>query len=498
MKNSKRFSSSAEKVIIIGSGIGGLSTAIILAKLGFDVTVLERNFQPGGLMRSYRRDGVECSVGVHYLGSLDKGQILRTFFDYLGVTEAIPVTRMGRDGVVDRYLFNAPATHPEKFDLPEGLDAYEENLKRTFFHDEEQITRIMGPIRQAAAQLHGLDFLYGNDNAFSLLDQSQPLGEILDELGCSPGLRSVLAIPASWIGVPLYDCPAYYHNMALASYVSSSWRLHCSGADMADAFAMRLQELGGKITTGEEVSAIHAESRVVKGVQLKSGERLKADIVIGAVHPKVVLQMLSRKDVKPSYRQRISGLKDTHGIFSAHILVDAEHHPEVPHNIFKIDTDGDGNVPDLKYYQIRKSGREGWNLLSILTSGKDELWAPWVNTLSGRRGPDYLDAKEKHTAGLISEAEEVFGAFSDAKVIDAYTPLSMRDWVNSPGGSAYGVLRSSSQMLATALLNRTAVKGLYLAGQNVLAPGIIGTIMGSFNTVKLLLGPGEFNKHIQL
>ena len=37
-----------------------------------------------------------------------------------------------------------------------------------------------------------------------------------------------------------------------------------------------------------------------------------------------------------------------------------------------------------------------------------------MNTLSGRRGPDYLDAKEKHTAGLISEAEEVFGAFSDA------------------------------------------------------------------------------------
>ena len=56
-----------KKILIIGSGIGGLSTAIILAKLGFEVTVLEKNPQPGGLMRSYPRNGIECEVGVHYL-----------------------------------------------------------------------------------------------------------------------------------------------------------------------------------------------------------------------------------------------------------------------------------------------------------------------------------------------------------------------------------------------------------------------------------------------
>ena len=92
----------------------------------------------------------------------------------------------------------------------------------------------------------------------------------------------------------------------------------------------------------------------------------------------------------------------------------------------------------------------------------------------------------------------MFGSFNRAKILDTYTPLTMRDWVNSPGGSAYGVLRSSSQMLATAMLNRTAVKGLYLAGQNVMAPGIIGTIIGSFSTVKLILGLDEFKEKILL
>ena len=487
-----------EKVLIIGSGMGGLSTAIILAQLGYDVTVLEKNHRPGGLLRSYTRNGIECAVGVHYLGSLGEEQALRKFFDYLGVTEKIPVSRMGQDGIIDRYLFDAPATHPPHFDLPEGLDAFAENLKQAFPEEQECIGKIMAPIRKASVQLHGLDLLYSSENDFALLDQSQAYGKILDTLGCSPGLRSVLAIASSWIGVPLADCPAYYHNMALASYVSSSWRLRGSGADMADVLAHRLEELGGKIITGAAINYIHVSSRVVTGLQLASGESLAAGIVIGAVHPQVVLAMLPEGAVKPSYRNRISRLKNTHSVFSVQARIDARAHPEIPYNIFKVETDQAGNVPDLKYYQIRKSEKDGVNLLSILTSGKDALWAPWKDTLSGCRGNDYEDAKEQYGLELIREAEELFGDFQDLKVLDTYTPLTIRDWVNSPEGSAYGVLRSSSQTLATALLNRTAVKGLYLAGQNVMAPGVIGTIMGSFSTVKLILGADAFRKRVSL
>ncbi|WP_339135895.1 MAG: NAD(P)/FAD-dependent oxidoreductase [Candidatus Electrothrix sp. GW3-4] len=490
---------SKKKILIIGSGIGGLSTAIILTKLGFEATVLEKNRQTGGLMRSYPRDGIECEVGVHYLGSLDKGEILRKFFDYLGVTESIPVTRMGQGGVIDRYLFAASGKgrqleEPAVFDVPEGLDAFAENLQQAFPEEREAIAEILARLHKASEQLHGLDFLYGMESNFTLLDQADSLGEILNELHCSPRLRSILAVPSCWIGVPLQDCPAFYHNMALASYLSSSWRLDCSGSDMADVFAQRLLELGGKIITRAEVSRLEIADRVVKGVRLQSGEYLPAETVIGAVHPKVVLQMLPEGAVKPSYRQRISRLRDTHGIFSVHVRVDAESHPEIPYNIFKIDTDEEGNVPDMKYYQIRTTDRKETNLLSILTSGKDELWAPWLETSTGRRGKEYGAVKAQHAEDLLKEAEGLFGAFKGAKILDAYTPLTMRDWVNSPGGSAYGVQRSSSQMLAAALLNRTAVKGLYLAGQNVLAPGVIGTLMGSFSTVKLLVGAEAFKE----
>ena len=486
-----------EKLVIIGSGIGGLSSAIILAGIGYDVTVVEKNRQPGGLLRSYTRDGIECEVGVHYLGSLDKGQVLRKFFDYLGVTAAIPVSRMGAGGVIDRYLFDSPGTHPPQFDLPVGFDAYEANLKKAFPGEASCIETVVAAIRKSSEQLHSLDALYATED-FSLLDQTDPYGEILDRLGCSPGLRSVLAIPSSWIGVPIADCPAYYHNMALASYLSSSWRLEQSGSDMADVLVDRLRVLGGKLICSAEVSRIEVNSRVVGGVHLQSGEFLPAAIVIGAVHPQVVLKMLPEGAVKPSYRKRITKLQNSHSIFTVHARIDADAHPEVPYNTFKVATDSEGNIVDLKYYQFRKSQRNNSTLLSILTSGNDVLWEGWRESTTGCRNADYRDAKNKFAGKLLCEAEELFGPLKGLKMLDAYTPLTIRDWVNSPDGSAYGVLRSSSQTLATALLNRTAVQGLYLAGQNVLAPGIIGTIMGSFSTVKLILGPEEFRKKICL
>lgn len=487
-----------EKVLIIGSGIGGLSTAVILAGMGVEVTVVEKNAHPGGLMRSYRRQGMDCEVGVHYLGSLDPGQILHRFFSYLGVAEDIRARRMGADGVIDRYLFASLCSPIDSFDLPSGVSCFAERLHAAFPQDHQTIASITASITRAAEQLHGLDLLYADDADFTLLDQAEPLGQTLAEMGCSPGLRSVLAIAASWIGVPLDDCPAYYHNMALASYLSSSYRLEQSGADMADIFVRRLGELGGRVFTDAEVTELLVTSRQVQGVQLRSGEILSAPCVIGAVHPQVVLQMLPRGAVKPSYVKRITGLVNTHGIFAVHAAVDRSYHPEIHHNIFRIDTGSAGNVHDLKYFQIRNSRHPDKNILSLLTSGQDELWSTWQHTRTGRRGQEYINTKEQRAATLLVEAEQLFGTLHGLELLDVSTPLTMRDWVNTPGGSAYGVLRSSSQVLGTALLNRTAVQGLYLAGQNVTAPGIIGTIMGSFGTVKLLLGAERFKEKVQL
>jgi all-trans-retinol 13,14-reductase len=486
------------KALIIGSGIGGLSMAIILSKLGFDVTVIEKNRQPGGMLRSYVRQGIHCNVGIHYLGALDKGQVLRRLFDYLGITEKLPLIRMGVHGPVDRYYFTNAVDGPRQFDMPVGLDAYEASLKEAFPKEQSAIDGFMAMLRKSAEALDRLEFLFRNPSPADLIDQTEPLWDVLDQLGCSPGLKSVLSVPSVWIGVPPPLCPQFYHTMTLASYLFSAWRLETHGAHLVKLLVQRLTDLGGRVICGQAVRRINVHGGMTTGLTLENGEQYDAPLVVGTVHPNVVLDLLGSEKIKPSYRRRITGLQNTDGMFAVNALVPAAAHKPLPHNVFSMKTDTGGTVQDVIYTQLRPSGRPESLLLTLITSGHNELWEPWNKTRTGYRGAAYEAAKMTLARGLIQKIEPITGQLKGLKVIDTYTPLTIRDWVNSPNGSAYGVMRSNKQLLSAALLNRTAVKGLYLAGQSVMAPGILGTILGSLVTAKFIVGPDRFEKEVQL
>jgi phytoene dehydrogenase-like protein len=137
-------------------------------------------------------------------------------------------------------------------------------------------------------------------------------------------------------------------------------------------------------------------------------------------------------------------------------------------------------------------GREGRNLLVAITRSPYEEWRRWERTATGRRGADYEEEKASRARKLLQDSEEVFGPLADAKVIDAYSPLTLRDWVDTPEGSPYGILRSVRQLPAAATLHRLGPSGLWLAGQNVLSPGVFGTLMGSFHAVRQVVGADRF------
>src|SRR5690554_3093357 len=70
--------------IVVGSGMGGLTVATLLAKTGKKVAIFERHYVPGGFTHSFKRkEGFQWDVGVHYVGNMGKGSSLRKFFDSL-------------------------------------------------------------------------------------------------------------------------------------------------------------------------------------------------------------------------------------------------------------------------------------------------------------------------------------------------------------------------------------------------------------------------------
>jgi all-trans-retinol 13,14-reductase len=331
--------------------------------------------------------------------------------------------------------------------------------------------------------------------AFSPLSMAS-MGQRLRELGCSARLSAILSVPANLIGVPLHRCPAFLYYMTLASYLMSSWRLACSGTAMAEAFLSRFKSLGGEVVAGDGVEAVQIESSQASGAILQSGRILPAAAVIAAIHPKTIVSLLPPDVVRPSYARRVAEMADTKGLFGVNLAVDSVSHPSLPYNVYRLHAEADGALSRGIFCQLRRTGRQETNLLSMIAPSGIEDWQPWEGTISGKRGGDYEAAKEEKARDVIAEAEKLFGPLRNAMVLDTYTPLTIRDRVGSPGGSPYGILRSTDQLMKAASLNRAPLKGLFPAGQNRLSPGIMGTMLGSFQAVRQVVGHERFARDV--
>jgi phytoene dehydrogenase-like protein len=210
-----------------------------------------------------------------------------------------------------------------------------------------------------------------------------------------------------------------------------------------------------------------------------------------------LLDLLDENDLRESFRRRILGLQETEGVITVQISVDAAKHPEINHNIYRLHKDENGFIEDGVFYQLRDGNSHGANLLSIITKSLYSDWSHWGNTISGRRGKEYEEKKMSIADSLLKKAQEIFGDLKDARIIDVYTPLTIRDYVNCPEGACYGIMRSSRQLLKAISLNNIPISGLCLAGQNALAPGVLGSIMGSFNAARHIIGAERFAEEIK-
>ncbi len=481
-----------KNIVVIGAGVGGLSAGILLSLLDYRVTIVEKNREPGGLVRSYARRGIDCPVGVHYVGGLDAAEPLGKMFDVLGIDVADLFYRMGDDGVIDRYIFDDFV-----FDLPVGLDAYEKNLRQACPNDSAQLDAIMKNLRQIAGQMKEASFFFKQGDPFQNMDHFRPMGELLNDLAVSPRLRAILAVPCQLIGVELADCPVIFHHMVVAGYLFSSWRLKDSGARMADVFASRFAQLGGRLMVNQSVQKINLENGNVASISLNTGEDLPADAVVAAIHPKTVLGLLPEGALRASLRERILSLQETEGVMGVQASINAAAHAVIPHNIYRLHCNEGGFIEDGIFYQIRRGSDHQSNLLSIITRSLYRDWRRWENTLTGKRGPAYQEQKLMIAHSLLRKAEDLFGPLKNLQILDVFTPLTLRDWVNCPEGSCYGVLRSAGQLLKIASLNNLPIGGLCLAGQNAMAPGVLGSILGSFNAARQLIGHGRFVREFQ-
>jgi len=465
-------------VVIIGSGFGGLSTAILLARLGRKVTVVESAPQPGGCLRSYAREDVDCPVGVHYFGSAAPGELLGDFIDVLGVRDALKLRRLGQGGVIDRFVFD-----DEVFDLPDTAEKLEASLAKRFGHAPDAVAFVMHVCRTAMANLR-------TDTANttpSALPVTRTAFDVLTEKGLPDRMMDFLALQGFLLGLDLSVCPAAFLLVATASLLMSAWELGCTGTQMANALVESAIAAGVEIITGDGASAIQVSSRRATGVQLQSGAVVDADVVIAAIHPKLMVDLIPGEDLPQAYRAGIGKLEETGGMLCAVALLDEGLHPAQDFNVYRI-----RGTPRLGlegcYGQFRPSGQAGLTRLVALTESPYESWAGWHDTDTGQRGLDYRAEKLRRAHEMLRDLSAATGPLHEPRIVDVWTPLTMRDWVAAPQGCTYGVKHSIRDGLDYLSLSRPPLERLLLVGQNALAPGLLGTTMGILRVASSIAG----------
>ena len=467
-------------VVVVGAGFGGLSTAILLARLGQKVTLVEGASRPGGCLRSYSRQGVDCPVGVHYFGAAAPGEMLGDFLDLLGIRQEMKLRRLGQGGVIDRYRFD----DGDVFDLPDTAEKLEDSLRARFGDAPEAVAFVMDVCRAAMASLRTGA---AGPPAASALPMTRLAADILAEKALPPRLVDILALQGFLLGVDLSACSASFLMMATASLLLSAWELGCAGADLAEGLAERARAAGVSLIVGDPVVAVQVSDRRARGVRLQSGTGIAADTLVAGIHPKTMIAMIPAEALPAAYREGIARLEETGGSLGVVALVDDKRHPALGHNVFRVRGTPRQTVKGV-YAQLRPSGRPGYNRLTLLTESDYASWAAWHGTQSGRRGPAYRAEKLRRAQQAMAEVTEAVGPIHQPQIIDTWTPLTMRDWVGAPQGNTYGARHSMRDGLEYLVLSRPPLDGLFLVGQSAVAPGLLGISLGVLHVVSTIAG----------
>lgn len=487
--------------IVIGAGVSGLASAIILAKSGYSVAVVEKSGQICPLLRGFIRKGVHFDTGFHYTGGLGKGESLELIFRYLGLAdelnyfpfqeERFDVLRSIRDGF--------------EFQFPTGYEAIRDKLCTAFPAEQAAIERYLQLVKNVCASMPYLNLAVdiGSDNPLQRLDDTS-LQETLDALTGNQLLKALLSMHCVLYGVSPSEVPFTQHACIIGNYYLSASGIRGGGLSLARAFDNRLRQLGIDVYCGSEVTAINASAQDgVTGVRLQDGRELGSTGCIATLHPAAMLELVPAEFFRPAYRNRLKGLEET---ISAHMIfaVATEPLPVLAgSNLFVFpDIDcikklGSKSLEESMMYltaAYRGIETEPKGLIGISPAGYEQT-AAWQQSLTGRRCEAYRQFKEKMISCFTHHIErscpELRGKM---QYVEGSTPLTVRDFNNTPKGGLYGIKHMVGQYNP---LPVTKLKGLLLAGQAVVSPGVMGAVLSAFITCGNILGHDRLRKELK-
>lgn len=494
-------------VVVIGSGLGGLVSAVILAKEGKKVCLLEKNNQFGGNLQTFSRNKKIFDTGVHYLGGLSEGQNLYQYFSYLGIIPELKLEKM--DEVYDTVYFG---TENIGYPISQGYEAFVDNLSVHFPQERKALQKYVDDLQKTCA-LFPLYHLREPDNRYLEEILKVSVRQYFQSLTTNKKLQAVL-VGNNFLYAGEGDrTPFYVHALTVNSYIQSAYRCIKGGSQISKLLVRQLRKWGGDALKLEEVLDYEMLDGKLSAVITSGGKRIEASLFIANTDPKKVLERIGIKHFRKAYYERIQELPVTTSSFSVHLVLQEQKISYLRENIFYHESIEsvwsaaqykEQEWPNMFMLSMTEDPKhpgfaDTVTVLTYMHFEEVEAWADTFNTVAKKsdRGPDYTAFKQEKTAILLQKMERfVPNIWQAITHIYTSTPLSYRDYIGVYRGNLYGHIKDAHDPMRTFISPKTRVGNLFFTGQGVNMHGILGVTIGAVATCSEILGKSYFLKKI--
>lgn len=492
-------------VIVIGSGMGGMATATALSRMDHKVLLLEQAPTIGGLTHTFSRDGFTWDVGLHYCGTFGPDQPSDRVLDWLS-GETIEFQSIGT--VYDTIHF------PDGFEFAVGrpAEAFKTELKERFPANSAEIDAYFEALVSGEEAVRLVSAERSMPDPFRSAHRwwnkkkierwcGRTTSEVINEYISDPKLAAVLSAQWGTYGGAPEEASFGIHATIIRHYLEGAGYPVGGAGSIAAGLVPVIESAGGSVRAETPVGEILIDEGQAIGVRTHSGQVFEAPAVVSAIGAgETISRLLPQLISQQEWAVEIAALKPSICHFEMFLGFEGDiaRHGATRSNhwFFESWDTNDGtwtntenpiqmmfvSFPSLKDEKHEPGPSERH-------TGQFMVLADWSTVADFAAGganenPDKWAAfKDDVEATLMAFFTDKFPALAPLVVCREFgTPLATAKFTAHEKGGFYGLETTPRRMMSDALSPRTPVTGLFLTGQDVLTPGIAGSLWSGILT----------------
>ena len=526
--------------IVIGSGIGGMTTAAILAKSGKSVLVLEQHDQAGGCCHSYIEKGYEFDVGIHYIGDVGKQTFNKTLIDQIcngqlewaPMDEAYDVVSIGFDPK-DNRRYPLASSHEKWARLLRKQFPREHMAIYKFFkliNETKSSSFTLGALKLAPLWVSWLVVKTGLIHLFSNLWRghlAKSTFELIQELTGNKDLQTVFTYCWGDYGSPPKETHIMMQSMINRHYANGAYYPVGGASEIAYNIIPVIERSGGKVLVKADVKEILHNGKKAMGVMVQRGKetfRIEAPVIISSAGLyNTIEKLLPPQVAEKSYLSTLCK-KLKHGCAAMNVFIGLNASVEElrlkKENIWAFSNSdtctnfGDYmklDVHDVKSAEVpllfvsfpsakdpnwnNHPGRANKSTCALVTMANWEWFKQFENSTLRKRGDDYDEIKNAIGDMMIEQACKLVPQLRHhIDYVEIGSPVTNNHYIASPKGEVYGLDHGKERFdpwNVAQLRPTTDIPGLYLSGQDIFCCGFTGALFGGMFAAGAVL-----NRHV--